>query len=399
MRVADSVTNGTVSNNMQRTFARIHRFQTELATGTKILNPSDDPVGASQSLMLRSDIRNVEQYQRNVEDGLGHMNYVDSVLNDMVDATIQVRGIAIQGSSDTVNPADREILAKQVNEVLEFVARLSQSKYKGEFVFAGTETFESPYEMVRDASGNITEVGRALRHSVSFSDDTTAVGTLLGLSAPPSGTVTIGDQTVSIDLATDSLGDIKTKIETAAPTGVSVDIEESIANGASIFRLKISGTTTAIDSNNVLGTLGIGNVNTTNGIYRAIDDGVKVQLNVSGRDIFEGAQNPFAALIQLRDSLLGNDKEGIQQSITDLEASRARISDARGVLGARTNRVELSRGLLERFEVSLTESLSNTEDADLAQTVLNLQKEQSIFQSALISGQTLIQPSLIDFLG
>ena len=53
--------------------------------------------------------------------------------------------------------------------------------------------------------------------------------------------------------------------------------------------------------------------------------------------------------------------------------------------------------LLERFEVNLTEALSNTEDADLSKTVLQLQQEQNVFQSALVAGQTIIQPTLIDF--
>jgi flagellar hook-associated protein 3 FlgL len=61
--------------------------------------------------------------------------------------------------------------------------------------------------------------------------------------------------------------------------------------------------------------------------------------------------------------------------------------------------VELARGLLERFEVELAETLSNTEDVDLAETVMNLQREQSAFQAALITGQTVNQPTLMDFLG
>ena len=398
MRVADSVTSGTVNNNMQRSFARIHRYQSELSSGTMIQNASDDPVGASRSLMLRSDIRNVEQYQRNVNDGLGHLNFVDSVMNDMVDAMIQMRGIAIQGASDTVNASDRQILAKEVNEVLEFVLRLSHSKYQGEYVFSGAETLEAPYEAVRDANGNISSIGLGIRHSVPLADRSTAAGTLMGLPTPPAGTVTLGDQVVDIDLGVDSLDDIKAKIEAAAPTGVSVVIEETVSNGASVFRLKINGTSQIADDNNVLGTLGIGQVNTTTGVFRAIDEGIKIQVNVPGRDIFEGAQNPLSALIRLRDALNGNDRDGIYQSMTDMEASRARISEARGVMGARTSRVELARGLLERFEVTLTESLSNTEDIDLARTVMNLQKEQSAFQAALISGQTITQPTLIDFL-
>ena len=400
MRVADSVSSGTVTSNLQRTFARIHKFQTELSTGTTIHNPSDNPTGAGRSLLLRSDIRSVEQYQRNVEDGLGSMNHVDTVLNDLVNAITQVRGVAIQGASDTVNASDRDILANEVNEVLEFALALSHSKFRGDFVFAGTETREIPYEAARDANGDIDSVGRSLRHSVGLSDRAIAVGTALGLTTPPpSSSVTIGDQTVTIDLANESLDTIKANIEAAAPTGVGVTIEESISDGASVFRLKINGTSTAIDSNNVLGTLGIGNISTTNGVFRAIDDGVKVQLNVPGRDIFEGAQNPFSALITLRNALQTDDRQGIYQSITDLEAARTRISDARGVLGARTSRVELSRGLLERFEVTLSEALSNIEDVDFAETVMNLQREQSVFESAIITGQTVNQPTLIDFLG
>ncbi len=399
MRVADSVSSGTIRSNLTRSFTRLNVLETQLSSGTMIQNASDDPQGAAKSLILRSEIRNAEQYQRNINDGLGGMNYVDSVLNDLVAALTQVRGIAIQGASDTVNAQDREILANQVNEVLEFSLSLSQARFRGEFVFSGTETSEIPYEVSRDASGKIVDVGPSLRQSVIFSDRTTAVGTLQSLPTPPAGNVTIGDQVVAIDLATDSLDDIKAKIEAAAPTGVTVTIGESVLNGASTFRLKINGTSVVADDNNVLARLGIDNIDTTNGIYRAVDDNVKVQVNVPGRDIFEGAQNPFSALMNLRDGLINNDKEAIYQSITDLEAARARVSDTRGVLGARTNRVELARGLLERIEVDLTAALSQVEDIDLPGTVMNLQMEQSSYQAALIAGQSVNQPTLIEFLG
>ena len=399
MRVSDSVMTSTVTNNLRRSFSRIHRFQTELATGTRIQDPSDNPAGASRSLLLRSDIRNVEQYKRNIGESLGNMNFVDSVLDSMVNSFIEVRGLAIQGASDTVNASDRDIIAEDVDEILEYVLGLGQSKFRGQFVFAGTENLEKPYEEIRDTNGDVASVGNALRRSVGLGDRTTAVGTLLALSSPPSGTVTIGDQTVAIDLSTDSLDDIKSKIDAAAPTGVTVTIEEATSSGSSsVFRLKINGTATAVDSNNVLGTLGIVSADTTRAILREVGEGIYVQMNVAGKDLFEGAQNAFTALIKLRDSLRNDDIDGIRQSITDLETVREKISDTRGVLGARTGRVELSRGLLERFEVNLTEALSDTEDVDFAETVLRLQQEQNIFQSALLTGRTTLQPTLVDFL-
>jgi len=399
MRVVDSVINNTVAMNLRRAYRRIGRYQQDLGSGSRIHDPSDDPTAAAKSLLLRSDIRNVEQYQRNITDGVGHMNFIDSTLDSMVNALIEVRGLAIQGASDTVNARDREIIAQDVNELIDHMMSLSESKYRGRFVFSGTETLEVPYTALRDVNGDVVSVGNTLRRSVAVADTTTAVGTHLDMSTPPSGTVTIGDQAVDIDLGVDSLGDIKAKIEAAAPTGVTVDLEEQTSGaGETVYRLRINGTTTAVDDNNVLGTLGIGNVDTTDAILREIDTGVQVQVNISGRALFEGAQNPFSALIGLRDSLRSDDLEGVRQSITDLEEAREKVSDARGVLGARNHRVELSRVLHERMEVNLTESLGNAEDADLTKTIMALQQEQNVFQSALVAGSTSMQPTLIEFL-
>jgi flagellar hook-associated protein 3 FlgL len=398
MRISDSVITNTVINNVRRSVARLNEYQRALSSGVRINDPSDDPAGATRSLLLRSDIRNIEQYQRNINEGLGFMNFVDSTLDDMVNTLIGVRGTAIQGASDTVNADDRKILARDVNELIEHMISRGQSKFRGRFIFAGTETLENPYTAVRNSEGDVVEVGNTLRSSFRFDDSSTAVGTLLGQVTPPSGTVTIGDQTVDIDLATDSLADIKTNIEAAAPSGVTVDIEESTSNGVSVFKLRINGTTTAVDSNNVLGTLGIGNVETTGSILREVDEGIHIQVNVEGRDLFEGAQNSFSAMINLRDSLLTNDMDGIRQSITDLEVIREKISDVRGVLGARTRRVELSRNLLERFQVNLTQALGDAEDTDVTRTIIDLQSEQQVFQAALATGGTVFQPTLIDFL-
>ena len=398
MRVADTVLSSTVTNNLRQSLSRINRFQNDLSTGVKIHDASDNPAGASRSLLLRSDIRNNQQFQRNIGEALGQMDFVDSTLDSLLNTVIDLQGVAIAGASDTVNPENRKIMAREVNELLELAVSVGQTQFRGRFIFAGTETLEKPYEDIRDSAGQIIDVGNAVRASVTLNDRATAVGTLLGLTTPPAGTVTIGDQTVAIDLATNSLDDIKASIDAAAPTGVSTTIEESVRNGQSTFKLRISGTATVVDANNVLGSLNIGNVDTTKAMLREVGDGIHVQVNTSGQDLFEGAQNVFTSLIRLRDALNGNDIDSIRASITDMQVARGKISEVRGVLGARAERVEVQRSLLERFEVNLTGALSITEDADLSETVLNLQQEQTVFQSALVSGQSVFQPTLLDFL-
>ncbi len=110
-----------------------------------------------------------------------------------------------------------------------------------------------------------TGTATSIKNSVSggaqtdqLESSTTVVGSLLGLSGSLSGTVTVGDQTVAIDLSTQSLTDIKDAIDAAAPTGVTTSlVSEEAEDGTTLFQLQIDGTTTFVDDNNVLEALGI----------------------------------------------------------------------------------------------------------------------------------------------
>ncbi|MCL5807308.1 MAG: flagellar filament capping protein FliD [Deltaproteobacteria bacterium] len=90
-----------------------------------------------------------------------------------------------------------------------------------------------------------------------FTSATSAVGSLLGLAAGESGSVTIGDKSVAINLSSMSLTDIKIAINTAAPTGASASVIEESVDNITYYRLQIDGTQTFSDANNILNTLGI----------------------------------------------------------------------------------------------------------------------------------------------
>mgnify|MGYP000014574236 CR=1 FL=1 len=89
-----------------------------------------------------------------------------------------------------------------------------------------------------------------------FSSTTQAVGTLLGLSNPQSGTVQIKGNSVTIDLSTDSLTDIRDKLLAA---GVEASVETVTVDDETYYRLKVGATLDSdfVDQNNVLETLGI----------------------------------------------------------------------------------------------------------------------------------------------
>lgn len=118
-----------------------------------------------------------------------------------------------------------------------------------------------------------------------FADSSTSIASLVGLTAPPSGTVQINGVSVSLDLGTDSLTAILGKINAAAIPGVTASVVSTTDpnTGASRQQLKIVGasTPTFTDSNNILTTLGVLQNGATNELVAAKD----AQFKLDGIDI------------------------------------------------------------------------------------------------------------------
>jgi flagellar hook-associated protein 3 FlgL len=70
----------------------------------------------------------------------------------------------------------------------------------------------------------------------------------------------------------------------------------------------------------------------------------------------------------------------------------------RSTVGARVNRLELQQSRLESIQETFTSLLSKTEDADMAEVIMQLQLQENVYRASLAAGARIIQPSLLDFL-
>ena len=91
--------------------------------------------------------------------------------------------------------------------------------------------------------------------SDEFSNSQTAVGSLLGLTNPQSNTVTIAGQALAINLSTQSLTTIASNIN--GLTNVTATVIDTTTDGVTTYKIDISGTTTFVDADNILESLGI----------------------------------------------------------------------------------------------------------------------------------------------
>ncbi|HPL62874.1 MAG TPA: flagellar filament capping protein FliD [Syntrophales bacterium] len=131
--------------------------------------------------------------------------------------------------------------------------------------------------------------------SSAFSNSSTEVGTLLGLTSAPGATsVTIGGNSVSISLADDSITDIAAKIDALA--GISASVVSEVIGGETKYRIDVSGTTSFTDNGNVLQILGVlegtyGEINEmhTGDVQRVLGTGAAITAASTFADLFTGA--------------------------------------------------------------------------------------------------------------
>jgi flagellar hook-associated protein 3 FlgL len=140
-------------------------------------------------------------------------------------------------------------------------------------------------------------------------------------------------------------------------------------------------------------------------VQRAIGPGQTVALNKTGPQVFgPDASNPtgpnvFDLLDTISADLAAGNRDALGGAdLTQLDGALDRVTSARADVGALQNRLDTQLTHLKSQETNVQALLSNTEDADMAQTMVQFAQAQSTYQAALSAGAKIIQPTLLDFL-
>lgn len=138
------ITNNMLVNNMLRNIGRnqlrMDRYQNMLATGKKILVPSDDPIVATRALKLRTNVAEIRQFKTNVTDGVSWLQVTENALSDVGDTLQRMRELAVQASNGTNNPEETQKIGEEVKQLRGQIINLANSTYAGRNVFSGFKT-------------------------------------------------------------------------------------------------------------------------------------------------------------------------------------------------------------------------------------------------------------------
>mgnify|MGYP000848939146 FL=1 len=151
LRIATSLIYQQSSKAINDRQVALAKVQQQLATGNRILDHADDPVGSARLLGLNEELGRYNQYQRNIDLASGRLNVEDSTLGDAGDLLQRARELTLQANNDTLNTEDRGFIATEIRQLHSQMLNLANTRDgDGEYLFAGFKSHTQPF----DASGN-----------------------------------------------------------------------------------------------------------------------------------------------------------------------------------------------------------------------------------------------------
>lgn len=472
IRITQSMLFDRALGDIQRGLYRYSQLQTEVATGRRVNKPSDDPAAALRILPLRSDLSELEQLSSNVSLARETLDTSTAALEDASAVMQRVRELATQAANGTLSRSDRQSIGAELDQLLNQMLGIANSRRGDRFLFGGTENGSAPFALA-DENGR-TRGRYSGNHESLDIDVAPGVTTALNVSgdaiflnrdrqpttffhldgATPTGAVPvgIGDTGVGYDQLDVTFGGLTNDapstvsagsgtttavgelgyVFTASPATLSVgggpavpipatDQEFATADGR-VISLTVTGVpATTTGTFTASANLSLDGGQTTTNVTDFSANSIRIDSSADGSVLYVNTENlartgtdevryngtfdTFTTLASMRD-WLRNDRDlpdavvrdQIGDLLQEIDSAHDAVLDGLRELGFRSSSMDVLKNRVEGMRVGRTESLSLVQDTDIAESILELQRQDLAYQAALQVSSRVMQTTLQGFL-
>lgn len=180
----------------------LSKTELQVASGKRILNPSDDPAASVRILDLQEAQKRLLQYQRNAEVAVAKLDQEETTLESLENLLQRVRELAVQGNSDPVGAEGRAAIATELRQHIEQFLQLGNTRdANGEYIFAGFQSQTRPFS--HDGVGNFSYGGDTGQRTLQIGESReVAIGdpgsVFMDFAASGGGTTNIGEVIYSL---------------------------------------------------------------------------------------------------------------------------------------------------------------------------------------------------------
>ncbi|MBN1505478.1 MAG: flagellar hook-associated protein FlgL [Sedimentisphaerales bacterium] len=369
-------------------------LQEQASTGNRVNRGSDSPSDAYRILGLNSQDRMLASYKENVTELTGNLEISSTVIADMSSQLADTRTLLTQIVGGVYDENGQKRIADKLNNTLEQLVSLANTKQANQYLFGGNNTSSAPYRVVREG-GTIAEVryegsdeSRSIDVAPGLDIEAYHVGDTIFRSDDRGTPVFLGQTGVAAGTGTSSVrGDVWLTVDHDG-----TDYRVSIDDGASFVTVPAGGQANQAVTDSRTGRVLY--VDTT-----AID-GTGVELVR-----VPGTYDVFGTLISLRDLLLNERSLSRQELLDCVDECVGAVEEVRNLLvqaevstGSKVAFLDTLKNNLESMQYSTTDETTRLQEADVAQIAIDLSRREVLYQMSLSVAGKLMSMSLLDFI-
>ena len=370
--------------------------QMQLTSLKRVNRASDDPAAAARAERAMAREQRGEASLRAVEASRTNMSLSESTLGSATELMQQAREALVAAGNASYSDAERARIGESISAMRsQLLALANSADGAGRYLFGGQGSSEPPFVDVpggvqfRGVPGQLAAGGEP---GLVLSMD----GQGLWLAAPSGNGVFETRATTSTGSAWVNAGSVTNP---SALTGSSYSVQFSVAAGVTTYTVLQDGAGTALT-----------NVPYVPGAAIEVDGmAFTIQGNPANGDVFDAVPSTRSlsafdmldrAAVALKTPLrsAGQIKQGVADSLRDLDAVFAQVQSARASAGETLNRLDGNGARLLDANLQASTERSEAEDLDMVKALSDFQRRQTGYDAALKSYSLVQRLSLFQYL-
>ena len=397
MRISSNMIFESNVNAMGLMQARVLQTQQQLASGNRLINPSDDPVAAARAMDVNQAQATNTQYSSNRDAARSVLTVTDSTLQGVTAAIQNVQSLAINAGHGSLDATARKSLATGLTSSLQMLVGLANTKDdKGNYLFAGFQSKTQPFV---DTGAGISYQGSDGQQMVQVSGNQQLAASDSGADIfmrikNGNGTFDASAAAANTGTASVSTGSVTNP---ASLTGNSYSLTFTVAAGVTTYDIMNTTTGAAVSTGNpyVSGqAINFDGMQTSVSGVPANNDVFTVKPS-SNESVFTTISNLITAL----NAPAGTNMTGsVNRALNNLGNALNNVLNTQSSVGIRQNQIDAIQVSGDTMGLQLKQTLSNLQDTDYTKTVINLNQQNLALQAAQMSFAKISNLSLFTYL-
>ena len=144
-RISQQTFYSKINYELGRLATEMSKTNESISSGKRVNQLSDDALGGSTILRMRTSLAEIDQYQRNLNVAKDWLTLSDSALLNIKNVITDARVQAEQMSTDTYRSSNFDVAALTVSNLIDEVIQLANTDSAGRYLFGGSRTDSPPF--------------------------------------------------------------------------------------------------------------------------------------------------------------------------------------------------------------------------------------------------------------